>query len=43
MLEELDMRADVQSIFKETPTDKQVMMFSATMSKSIRQVCTKFM
>ena len=38
-----DMRADVQEIFKMTPHDKQVMMFSATLSKEIRPVCKKFM
>jgi hypothetical protein len=38
-----DMRSDVQAIFKETPHDKQVMMFSATMAKDIRAVCKKFM
>jgi hypothetical protein len=38
-----DMRSDVQAIFKETPHDKQVMMFSATMAKEIRTVCKKFM
>merc|ERR1711871_1810077 len=43
MLEALDMRADVQEIFKMTPHDKQVMMFSATLSKEIRPVCKKFM
>ena len=43
MLEQLDMRADVQEIFKMTPHDKQVMMFSATLSKEIRPVCKKFM
>ena len=37
------MRADVQEIFKMTPHDKQVMMFSATLSKEIRPVCKKFM
>ncbi|WVZ23949.1 hypothetical protein V8G54_002493 [Vigna mungo] len=36
MLESLDMRRDVQEIFKLTPHDKQVMMFSATLSKEIR-------
>ncbi|PWA37239.1 DEAD/DEAH box RNA helicase family protein isoform 3 [Artemisia annua] len=35
MLESLDMRRDVQDIFKMTPHDKQVMMFSATLSKEI--------
>ncbi|THG13896.1 hypothetical protein TEA_029123 [Camellia sinensis var. sinensis] len=43
MLESLDMRRDVQEIFKMTPHDKQVMMFSATLSKDIRPVCKKFM
>ena len=42
-LESIDMRADVQAIFKKTPHDKQVMMFSATLSKEIRPVCKKFM
>ncbi len=37
------MRSDVQAIFKETPHDKQVMMFSATLAKEIRAVCKKFM
>ncbi|VAH60898.1 unnamed protein product [Triticum turgidum subsp. durum] len=36
MLDSLDMRRDVQEIFKMTPHDKQVMMFSATLSKEIR-------
>eukprot|EP00731_Ephydatia_muelleri_P024008 Em0016g279a len=43
MLEQLDMRKDVQEIFKMTPHEKQVMMFSATLSKEIRPVCKKFM
>ncbi|CAN7037594.1 unnamed protein product, partial [Brassica rapa subsp. trilocularis] len=43
MLESLDMRRDVQEIFKMTPHEKQVMMFSATLSKEIRPVCKKFM
>jgi len=42
-LEKLDMRKDVQEIFTQTPRKKQVMMFSATMSKEIREVCRKFM
>lgn len=37
------MRRDVQEIFKSTPHHKQVMMFSATLSKEIRPVCRKFM
>lgn len=43
MLEQLDMRKDVQEIFKATPHEKQVMMFSATLSKEVRPVCKKFM
>lgn len=38
-----DMRSDVQEIFRMTPHEKQVMMFSATLSKEIRPVCKKFM
>lgn len=37
------MRRDVQEIFKMTPHEKQVLMFSATLSKEIRPVCKKFM
>ena len=39
----LDMRRDVQEIFRGTPHDKQVMMFSATLSKETREICKKFM
>ena len=42
ILESLDMRRDVQEIFRMTPHEKQVMMFSATLSKEIRPVCKKF-
>lgn len=42
-LEKLDMRKDIQSIFLATPQKKQVMMYSATMDKEMRQVCLKFM
>jgi len=42
MLEKLDMRRDIQSIFKQTPHEKQVMMFTATLPKEIRPVCKKF-
>jgi len=42
MLEALTMRRDVQAIFRSTPHEKQVMMFSATLSKEIRPVCRKF-
>ncbi|KAG1777650.1 P-loop containing nucleoside triphosphate hydrolase protein, partial [Suillus placidus] len=43
MLEQLDMRRDVQEIFRATPHHKQVMMFSATLAKEIRITCKKFM
>jgi ATP-dependent RNA helicase UAP56/SUB2 len=42
MLTSLDMRKDVQDIFKATPHEKQVLMFSATLPKEIRPVCRKF-
>ena len=42
MLEQLDMRKDVQEIFKATPRDKQVMFFSHYLSQQIRLVCKKF-
>lgn len=37
------MRADVQKIFKKTPANKQVMMFTATLPDEIKEVCKKFM
>jgi ATP-dependent RNA helicase UAP56/SUB2 len=43
MLDQVDMRRDVQEIFRATPSQKQVMMFSATLSTQIRGVCKKFM
>jgi len=43
MLQELDMRQDIQKIFKHTPHQKQVMMFSATLSEEVRAVCKRFM
>jgi len=42
MLEHLDMRRDIQNIFKLTPHNKQVMMFSATLGKEVRPVAKKF-
>jgi len=42
-LSTLDMRRDVQEIFRVTPHSKQVMMFSATLAKEIRVTCKKFM
>ena len=43
LMDFLDMRRDVQEIFRGTPHDKQVMMFSATLSKETREICKKFM
>ena len=43
VLQEMDMRSDVQQIFKACPFEKQVMMFSATFTEEIRAVCRKFM
>jgi ATP-dependent RNA helicase UAP56/SUB2 len=37
------MRRDVQEIFRNTPAEKQVMMFSATLSQEVRPICKKFM
>eukprot|EP01035_Chromulina_nebulosa_P024746 gene24746-32228_t len=42
MLAEVGMRRDVQTIFKATPHEKQVMMYSATLDKEIRPICRKF-
>ena len=42
ILEGVDMRRDVQEIFRMTPHEKQVMLFSATLSQEIRPVCRKF-
>jgi ATP-dependent RNA helicase UAP56/SUB2 len=39
----LGMRSDVQKIFTETPHNKQVMMFTATLSGEIKLICRKFM
>ncbi|KJE88351.1 nuclear RNA helicase [Capsaspora owczarzaki ATCC 30864] len=43
MLDQVDMRKDVQKIFIQTPHKKQVMMFSATLDKALRPTCKKFM
>jgi len=37
----LNMRRQAQEIFKKTPHEKQVMMFSATISDSARNICRK--
>ncbi|KAF2769478.1 P-loop containing nucleoside triphosphate hydrolase protein [Teratosphaeria nubilosa] len=43
MLDQIDMRRDVQEIFRATPQVKQVMMFSATLADSTKPICKKFM
>lgn len=43
MLEQCDMREDVQEIFIKTRHNKQVTMFSATMTEESRGICKKFM
>ncbi|KAL7667714.1 hypothetical protein ACOME3_010482 [Neoechinorhynchus agilis] len=43
MLDQMDMRTDVQEIFTAMPSEKQVMMFSATLNKEIRPICKRFM
>eukprot|EP00485_Elphidium_margaritaceum_P002301 CAMPEP_0202686510 /NCGR_PEP_ID=MMETSP1385-20130828/2263_1 /ASSEMBLY_ACC=CAM_ASM_000861 /TAXON_ID=933848 /ORGANISM="Elphidium margaritaceum" /LENGTH=440 /DNA_ID=CAMNT_0049341095 /DNA_START=150 /DNA_END=1472 /DNA_ORIENTATION=+ len=42
MLDQVDMRRQVQDIFKRTPHSKQVMMFSATIGEQSKSVCRKF-
>ena len=37
------MRSDIQKIFKDTPHNKQVMMYTATLSGDIKLTCRKFM
>lgn len=37
------MRSDVQQIFKTTPHQKQVMMYSATLPAEVKTICRKFM
>ena len=43
MLKELEMRKEVQYIFKSTPHKKQVIFCSATMPDEIRELSRKFM
>lgn len=42
-LGELDMRSEIQEVFVKTPLEKQVMMFSATLSNDIKNTCRRFM
>jgi len=43
VLESVDMRTDIQKIFQMCPRDKQVEMFSATLSDQMRSLSKKFM
>lgn len=43
LLDKMDMRRDVQSIFLKAPKEKQVMMFSATLSGETSETAKKFM
>ena len=43
MLDEVDMRAQVQKIFMSVKTQRQVMMFSATFSDKTKDICKMFM
>ncbi|ORZ36565.1 DEAD-box ATP-dependent RNA helicase 56-like protein [Catenaria anguillulae PL171] len=43
LLEETDMRGDVQQIFRSCPHQKQVMMFSATLAPEIKAISKRFM
>jgi len=43
LLDQINMRRDVQDIFKETPANKQVMMFTATLQNDIKETCRRFM
>jgi ATP-dependent RNA helicase UAP56/SUB2 len=43
LLDSVEQRMDVQRIFRSTPHNKQVMMFSATLNGDIRNICKKFM
>lgn len=43
LLEQVDMRGNIQEIFMKTPHEKQVMMFSATMPDEVKAIARKFM
>ena len=43
LIDETEMRAQVQKIFTQTGSEKQVMMFSATFPDKTKQICKKFM
>jgi ATP-dependent RNA helicase UAP56/SUB2 len=43
LLDQISMRQDIQQIFAKTPHNKQVMMYTATLSPEIKETCRKFM
>ncbi|KAL6944579.1 ATP-dependent RNA helicase SUB2-2 [Hanseniaspora osmophila] len=43
VLEKADMRQDVQDIFRATPREKQVMMFTATLNDEMKPICRRFL
>ena len=43
LMSSIDSRRDIQEVFKNTPFDKQVMMFTATLPAEVKTVCLKFM
>lgn len=43
ILQNVEMRNDIFSVFLKTPPNKQVMMFSGTMSDESKTRCRKFL
>ncbi|KAF0273873.1 hypothetical protein FOG51_01444 [Hanseniaspora uvarum] len=43
VLETLSMRRDVQDVFRQTPREKQTMMFTATLNEEIKPICRRFL
>lgn len=41
--ERVESRRAIQEVFRSTPIDKQVMMFTATLPPETKAVCLKFM
>ena len=41
--ERVESRRAIQEVFRSTPIDKQVMMFTATLPANVKAVCLKFM
>ncbi|XBW35074.1 hypothetical protein QEN19_000637 [Hanseniaspora menglaensis] len=43
VLETITMRRDVQEIFRQTPREKQTMMFTATLNDEMKPICRRFL